>query len=254
MLPEKKTFRKASLILLALLPLLVSSTNSQPILRTQEKIIIYLDRNGNPIGQSTTSEDSKTYIVRTTSNTEELYGTEAYEIHHPLRGRSSPILIKDADKTEQLIKIKKFEEAFETGNLILLRPLWERKADTKFMIQDDGSGIDAVKNSRENASVVFQNGQRLQILGNACDPCVGGAETRVPGGDSVSTYTHSHPSRRNKNGNETCMFYPQAPSSEDLKIVPYRQTRVVFGRATDKVYIYDSSGVLAVLSTENYSH
>ena len=253
MLREKKAFRKASPILLVLLPLLISSTPGQPILRTQQAVIIYLDRNGNPIGQTGTTEVSRTYIVRTTFNTEELYGNEEYEIYHPLRGRSSPISIKDAEKTEHLIKIQKFDEAMETGNLILLRPLWERRADAKFMKQDDGSGVDPVKDGREYASVIFQNGQRLQVLGKASDPCEGGADTYVPK-DSVIAYTHSHPSRKNETSIKTCRFYPQAPSIDDLKIVPSGQTRVVFGRGTDKVYIYDTSGVLAVLSTENYSH
>jgi len=67
------------------------------------------------------------------------------------------------------------------------------------------------------------------------------------------TDTHSHPSGSKQVGNFTWSYYPQGPSKDDISETPKGAApRVVFGRGTDKVYIYDNTGVIAVLPTKKY--
>lgn len=213
--------------------------------------ITYLDRNGEKIGVHPYPGPNKTFIVRTTCSTDELYDTAANKVHHKMRGRSNPITPEEAQKTEQLILAKEYEKAMKTGNLVQLRPLAERKKDVAFFYQDDGSGKDSINDGREYVTIVHRNGWREEKRGEVSDPSKTGAACYVPEGAAM--YSHSHPSRVVTKGNIEYSFYPQAPSSDDIHTLKAGEIRVVFGRATDKVYLYNSTGVIAVLPTKNYS-
>lgn len=82
--------------------------------------IIYKDKNGKEIKRIIDEKIEKTFIVKTTKSTEELYGEEPEQIDNPLRGNSNPITEAEADRTESLIKSGKYEEAQQTGNLVEL--------------------------------------------------------------------------------------------------------------------------------------
>jgi len=213
--------------------------------------ITYLDRNGELIGQHSYPGPEKTFIVRTTCSTDELYDTASNKVHHKMRGRSNPITPEQAQKTEDLIRSKDYAGAMKTGNLVQLRPLFERKKDIAFFSQDDGRGEDPVNDSREYVTVVHRNGSREEKKGDVFDPSKSGAECYVPG--SSIMYSHSHPSRIVLQGDVEYSFYPQAPSMDDINTLAAGQIRVLFGRGTNKVYIYNSTGVIAVLPTKNYS-
>ena len=47
--------------------------------------IIYKDRNGREIKRVIDDKIEKTYIVKTTKSTEEVYGSEEGEVNYPLR-------------------------------------------------------------------------------------------------------------------------------------------------------------------------
>lgn len=210
---------------------------------------IYLNRRGEEIKRVPAPNSNTTFIIRTTQTTEDLYPKINSE-----RGISNPISSSEADKAEMLIKTGRFAEALRTGNLIELSPLAERRADAALMLYDNGRGGERPGNNREYASVMYRDGNRIEILGEVANPRDGGADIRVPCPETAKRYSHSHASGIKTVGDSTYHFYPQAPSMTDIHAASPGQLNIVFGRDTNLVYIYDSSGVLAVMPTKVYMH
>jgi RHS repeat-associated protein len=213
----------------------------------------YLDRNGNKIGDDGVT-DGKTYVVKTTKTTDDLYGTSEPEKNNPERGTSNPISKDAAKNTEKLIKDGKFEDAKKTGDLVELPSAQIRATDKANALQDNGNGGTTPANNKEYGRQTFQDGTTNTYTGDVFDPSKGGASvsyTEKSNNPSVDG-SHSHPSGTVVDGNTTYSFYPQAPSKSDIGKVPAGQTRSVFGRATDKVYIYSNTGVIAVMPTNKY--
>jgi hypothetical protein len=211
---------------------------------------VYLDRNGQKIN-SVPSADTVTYLVKTTQSTDELYGPITPKVHQTKRGNSHPILSTEADATENLIKIGMFKEARESGNLVLLRPLIERKADGELMLWDRGSGGKKKRNNREYATAIYKDKCKVQFLGKVSKPYSDNTDIFIPCWDSVIVCTHSHPSGEGVL-NDTTWNYGQGPSNDDIEAVHPGQICIVFGRKSDTVYIYDSRGVIAALPTKSY--
>lgn len=213
---------------------------------------VYLNRSGKEITPGPHTKIHKTFIVRTTLTTEDLYGIIPEEKNHRQRGNVNSISEAKADTIENLIKKGKFEEARQAGNLVELRPLAERQADGIFILRDNGEGGEATKNNREYATIIYKGGRRQVKLGKVADPCKGGIGVDIPVSENIIMYSHSHPSGKKQVQGTPCYFYPQAPSKADIKKAPVKQTRVVFGRDSDLVYIYNRSGVIAALPTNVY--
>ncbi|HWK04693.1 MAG TPA: hypothetical protein VNS58_13730 [Puia sp.] len=213
---------------------------------------VYLDRNGTLLRRVPDPGITVTFIVRTTKKTEDLYGISPLDIENVERGISHPITLEEAEKTEDLIKAGKFEEAFQTGNLVELRPLAERQADGKLMLQDNGRQGDRPQNNREYATVIYNDGNRIEMLGVVSNPHDGGEDIKIPCWETVRRYSHSHASGIWQVGDSIWHFSPQAPSRTDILAASGGQTSIVFGRDSNLVYIYNSSGVIAVLPTKVY--
>jgi hypothetical protein len=212
---------------------------------------VYLDTIGQKIKKVPGPKPTVTYIVRTTQITDSLYKVSDGEDSNKIRGWSHPILSREAIKTVNLIIAGKFKEALATKNLVELIPLTERKADYRSMRRDNGSGGIRPKNNQEYAVAVYKDSTRLKMAGKAYDPQFVGADVTPPCLDSVIICTHSHPSG-SKNVNNHIWKFSQPPSSIDINIARSGQTCIVFGRGSNFVYIYDSTGVIAVLPTKSY--
>ncbi|HTI07207.1 MAG TPA: hypothetical protein VL832_01590 [Puia sp.] len=212
---------------------------------------VYLNRNGKEIKRIPAPATNVTRIVRTTYTTDDLYGSDSSQINHWQRGVSHPISKAEAKRTERLIKEGKYKEAWQTGNLIELRPLDERRADGRLMQLDNGNGKDREGNNREYASLIFADGTRKDIVGGITDPNGGDPEILIQERKKVIRYSHSHPSGTHETDHILHSFYPQAPSKGDIEACK-GEIAVIFGRDTDKVYIYDSTGVIATLPTKAY--
>lgn len=214
---------------------------------------VYLNRNGKEISRVPSAQTNKTYIVRTTCTTDCLYGDDSAKINHWQRGWVHSISKAEATKTETLIKKGKYEEARQTGNLVELRPLEERQADGRLMRLDNGKGKDRKANNREYESIIFADGTRKDTMGAVTNPNGEDPEIIIHERKKIVTYSHSHPSGYLEEAGILHSFYPQAPSKGDLEAARKGEIRVVFGRDTDKVYIYDSTGVIALLPTKVYT-
>jgi len=213
---------------------------------------VYLNSAGKKIRQAPGGTTMVTFIIKTIATNDSLYGTHPEEIANVQRGSCHPISAIEAARVEYLIMQKEYDSALQTGNLVKLRPLGERKMDGKVMLEDDGEGKDRPANNIEYATIVYKNGTRTQTASEPADPSKGGIHVAPPDLDSAITYTHSHPSGTRPAGIRTWSFYPQAPSKDDINLIVPGTTRVVFGRGSDLVYIYDGCGVIAALKTKDY--
>lgn len=250
LLPKNALPRASSVLLLFLLPW-QGSIFANPLFFYDT---VYLNRNGKEIKRISNHQTDITYIVRTTSTTDDLYGADSARMQHWQRGWVHYISREDAKRTEALIKKGKYEEARQTGNLVELRPLKERKADGMLMQLDNGNGKDREANNREYASIIFADGARKDTMGNVTNPDGGDPEILISEKKKIIMYSHSHPSGYKEEDNILHSFYPQAPSKGDIEAARKGEVRVVFGRDTNKVYIYDSTGVIAAMPTKVYIH
>jgi hypothetical protein len=64
--------------------------------------------------------------------------------------------------------------------------------------------------------------------------------------------THSHPSGTKEVDGHTYSFHPVAPSKQDIQKVIPSQIDVVIGMASGLTYLYNETGVIAVLPTRRY--
>jgi len=215
---------------------------------------IYLDRNGKEINKGGSSPLEKTYIVRTTLTGGAIVQRRSDDnSHHVQPGKYHPILKKEAKRTEDLIRNGRFDEALATGNLIGLWPLSRRRADWGIVMQDNGKGDTVDANNCEYGITTAADSSRNTYKGPRRDPdsCCG-AYVDVLISRTALTNTHSHPSGTHNNSS----FY-QPPSGEDIKLAPAASSAgkaywTVFGMGSANVYLYDSSGVIAVLSIKRY--
>ena len=63
--------------------------------------------------------------------------------------------------------------------------------------------------------------------------------------------SHTHASGYVMDGDNQ-ITYKQPPSMQDIKNLTISETRTVFTRREDKVYIYNSRGVQAIIPTSSY--
>jgi hypothetical protein len=260
-MPSSLTLITAFLLIRAPIPLFANhpfpsfSLSSLPV--PADTDTIYLDRNGKILnrrerktGAVTVVPPIKTYIVKTTCTTDDLYADSV------LQGKSNPISRKEARRTERLIKAGKFNEALATGNLLELLPLELRNADWKHLMKDNGQGDTAAANNREYGIDLYRDGRRVEKIGEIYNPCHSNPDVSVTISRDLVTNTHSHPSgTRSEEANSKCSFDPQAPSSVDINSVPPQSGYwTVFGMASGLVYLYNTTGVLAVLKIKRYIH
>jgi hypothetical protein len=236
--------------------LLLQETTHANVLSRNFNDTVYLDRNGKEIKSAPGPGTTVTFLVKTILTTDMLFGTDSSEINNDQRGKSHPISEQEADRVEDLIKKGDYNKAIKTGNLVKLRPLAERQTDGKIMLQDSGGGKDTAANNREYATVLYKNGTRKIFKSPVGAPSKEPIHVDVPNLNNTITYTHSHPSgyvNVKMPDNKTKMsFYQQPPSKDDIALVPAGVNRIVFGRGSKLVYIYDGCGVIAVLATEDY--
>ena len=215
---------------------------------------IYLNRNGKEIRRTGGGLPEKTFIVRTTCTTEDLYGPVANDSSRKqFRGISSSITKKEAKKTETLIRAGKYEEAHASGNLIELGSLALRVADWEHVSKDNGKGDTSSSNNREYGVDTYQDGRRVEKIGEVHNPCPGNTYPAIEASSGIITNTHSHPSGTRDQVTNTCSFDPQPPSGVDIRAVPAGSAYwTVFAMGDKKVYLYNSTGVIAVLKIKRY--
>ena len=156
-----------------------------------------------------------------------------------------------------LIQAREFDKV-NNDNLVELPTEDNKIADGEHLLQDNGEGGTSDANNREYGRYVHSNG-RIQLgVGDVSSPKDGGATVEyeeVPD-NPVTIGSHSHPSGQviegQENGATITYKFIQPPSNHDISEVPTGQTRSVFARGQNRVYIYNNNGVVAEIPTESY--
>jgi RHS repeat-associated protein len=141
-----------------------------------------------------------------------------------------------------------------------------RQAMINIVSQDNGNGGTATANNREYGGSIQNGTVVVATPGAVADPAVQSeASISLPYANGISTF-HSHPSGTVVEGSSTNPFstgamssigstktssFTQFPSSTDVTNAA-NNVNYVFGRSDGKVYIYNSSGVQAVIPMKRF--
>ena len=209
---------------------------------------IYLDRKGKEINirrmkSIIDTGQAITFIVKTTLTSDD---PEESSVSGS-KGKYNPISRREARKTEALIRQGEFREAHATGNLIKLWPLGIRRTDWGIVMKDNGEGDTSSADNREYGVTTDVEHNRKAYMGPVNDPYLTGTFVIVKTPANGYTDMHSHPSgKHNDHG------FAQPPSKEDIDSASTAAYCTVFGMRSRLVYIYDRTGILAVLPIETY--
>lgn len=241
-----------NLCLAAFLFLLLTTLSALLPYGRDKRGIYYYDENGKVIWFAT-GDSSKSYVVRTTKTLPDIYGdlsqldtkTKNGSKFQPAALRrinagqydSVVKLIGDGDIKNPLV----ITNIVEIDNMNVLRDIIQK-------IPDDGSGGSYPINNREYGGMITSNNTLVNFdKGPVSNPCLHGPAVKLRG-DGKAEY-HSHPSGTRFDIRfeqvYTCGFL-QPPSKEDQDVVAHRRG-YVFGMGNELIYIYDSSGIKAVI-------
>jgi len=202
----------------------------------------FYDEEGNQIYSCENDPNSNiNYVVKTTQSTEEMYDEDP---DNPEKGNSNPITPEQAEST-----ISKIKKGIVTGehmeNLVQI-PNLEAGKNILEVIDDDGNGGTIPENNTEYGTNVnsYTNATYATVKGEPADPALGGVIS------VTSRSHHSHPSGTNKG-----FKWQQPPSRTDIQKSPEANSGYYFyvwGMRSEKVYVYNQSGVVATVSQSIY--
>jgi RHS repeat-associated protein len=200
----------------------------------------FVDESGCIIGNDGI-KDGKVYVIKTTQSSFN-NGSDAI----PGAGLSE----EEAKATKDFIKTNSGNtESFKSNDIAyknsveIVGSSEARQQMVDIVTQDNGTGGTGDNQNREYGGSYDNTGVYQAVPGPVQDPASSvsvGISIPTYEGETISTF-HSHSS--GKNGNS---FWSQPPSLSDINNAGNR-TNYIFGRGDGKVYIYNSSGVQAVL-------
>ena len=202
----------------------------------------FVDENGCFIGTDGI-DDGKVYVLKTTQSS---FGNDV---------SGAGLSQEEYDKTDAFIYNNSGnKEAFENNDIAyknsveIVGSSETRQQMVNIVAQDNGTGGTGDNQNREyggsydNTGVYQANPGPVQLPGQGVTT---GISIPTYEGETISTF-HSHPSGTSGN-----FSFFQTPSKADINNAGNR-TNYVFGRGNGKVYIYNSSGVQAVLPYDSF--
>jgi len=219
--------------------------------------MIYLNENGKEIQRVKNGQPDRTFVVKTTKSTSDIYTPE--EIESGKAGNSNPISKSDAKKTEAEIGKGNLtgdhmSNVVETENASTMKSMYD------IVSQDNGKGGTRDANNREYGGEISAAGQITESKpGEVSNPKTDSEAivTHRTFGDDTRTIFHSHPSGQivegpgsnTVGGSTTTYQFQQGPSSDDISNSG-SSVQYEFGRRSGTVYIYNSTGVVATLPSK----
>lgn len=213
---------------------------------------IYLNSKGREIYRIEGRASEQVFVVRTFKTTQQLYSGGTRD------GHSNPISRKVARQTERLLSRGKLE-GDHMQNLI---PIVNRTEQQKILdhAMQDGKGTGRhlsaarldnfklkIQYFKERTGDINQNGQ--YIAGPDSPPGIPGQHVKeIHAGGFHDVHTHPEGTFTDANGNKWA--YTQPPSNRD--ILSSDCTQYVLGMTSRKVYVYDSTGVLAIIPFKRF--
>ena len=199
---------------------------------------------GSKIG-SVKSETNNYYVVRTTQTTDEMYAESSID----QKGNSNPISQSDALRAKLIANSAcsgdgVFSKEEIPMHLFVQIPNQE-EADASFaFIGDDGTGGMKPENNKEygwnidrgNCSVTSTT--ESEFAGDPSKNSAIGVQPRL---------NHTHPS-----GTNGSYMWQQPPSKTDILNHKFSSQKNVWGMRSQKLYIYNNSGVIAVVPFSIY--
>ena len=181
--------------------------------------------------------DNKVYVIKTTKSTTALYGSGPKSE----KGNSNPISAKDAAETEKKIKAGQFDNSV-MKNVVEIESMSVLKQMKTEVSKDNGTGGTSAANNTEYGGLVFKH---ISIIpakpGPASDPS---KNQNASISSTLDLTFHSHPSGAKKTKLGTALWV-QPPSHTDISTA--KGTQYVFGMRDKRLYIYNSSGVIATV-------
>ena len=205
----------------------------------------FYNEQGQHIG-SDGKNDNKNYVIRTTTTTTQLYGSDNYSE----KGKSNPISKADAAKTEDLIKHGNFG-SYVMNNVVEIEPTKSMSLMKAEVSKDNSKGGTSPSNNREYGGLLFNHGVVPEKPGPVGDPS-------KPFNASITSVVdltfHSHPSGTKTvnlpGGGTGIASWTQPPSRTDMTGIT--TTQYVFGMATKQIYIYNNTGILAIVPQSTF--
>jgi len=211
---------------------------------------IYLNRNGKEILRVKNNQPDRTFIVKTTKTTKQLYEGGIRD------GHTNPISKDVAKKTENLIKSGNVNGEHMSNTVQISNPDTQQEM-LEHVSQDNGKGGVITKtnfknmnpnNFKEFSGNIDKNGKIIDKTYGPLTIPMAGVEVIEAGGNYDF---HSHPSGLYKDGDITRGF-TQPPSYRDISSA--KGTEYVFGMRLHKVYIYNETGVVAIIPFKKFGN
>ncbi len=210
---------------------------------------IYLDRKGNEIHRVENDDPDRTFVVKTTQKTKQVYSGGTRD------GHTNPISKAEARNTGKQISQGNLDGE-HMSNIVQIANSDTQQQMLDHVNQDDNSGkvISAENLSEMNSNNFREFSGNLDSNGNVVDKNVG--PTVLPTKDveqieaGGSFDFHSHASGQYRDSDGLIRTPTQAPSSNDIRGA--KGTEYGFGMKSRKVYIYNRSGVIAIIPFKNF--
>ncbi|MEL6674490.1 MAG: hypothetical protein AAFR61_19935 [Bacteroidota bacterium] len=208
------------------------------------KADIYLDRRGRELLRRAKPRQSydHIFIVRTTVTTEVMYWGVWYNVQD--MGWANPISRRMARRTEALLKAG-ILEGDHMAKLVRI-PTFEAQAQAEAEVKDKGNGGLSLENNQERGGHLGFHSFHPVPPGPFINPLMA-ERADIAGNPSF----HNHPSGTLSNMWGTTAAYIQPPSKHDILTAGNRQ-EYVMSKAQAKVFVYDSTGVIAVVPLKRW--
>ncbi len=216
----------------------------------------FLNEKGENIGNDGI-DDNKVYVIKTTLT----------QFDNP-ETPSAGIDQETADETEAFIRRNSGKTAaFEENNIAYANSIEiegspaTRQAMVDIVNRDNGKGLSKPRNNQEHGGTI-NNGVVTPVPSGPVGSLKNNVRPEITYPAGAEKTFHSHPSgtytpmdgtsSSQDFGNQTeTMVYRQAPSRADIQNAG-NNTRYVFGRRDGNVYVYNGSGVQAVIPQKKF--
>ncbi|MFS4493190.1 DUF6443 domain-containing protein [Maribacter sp. 2308TA10-17] len=212
---------------------------------------IYLDRNGKEIFRVENDQPDRTFIVKTTKTTKQLYSNGTRD------GNTNPISKDAAKNTEKQIKSGNVDGE-HMDNTVQIANADTQQEMLDHVSQDDGKGgVMTEANLKSMNSSNFKEfsgniGDDGKVTGTTSGPVLlpmAGFDQIEAGG---SFDFHSHPSGQFMDTDGKTRGFTQPTSSKDIQGA--QGTEYTLGMKSQKVYVYDKTGVIAIIPFKNFGN
>ncbi len=220
--------------------------------------LIFLNRKGEEIYRLKRDDDDRTFIVRTSKSTTDIYSQEeiAANMNPPVNNISS----SDAAATEKALKLGDYD-AVNFDNVVEIESMSILKEMKSIVSKDNGKGGTSAANNKEYGGTVSEDNKVAESdPGPVRNPQKdANAEISHKVNSRTKTHFHSHPSGQISvttpstgsvsgfgSSSTQTWNWMQGPSMPDVQGAGGR-ANYTFGMRDGMIYIYNYSGVVATM-------